>query len=261
MTPKEIVQSWIENGANYADGCALYNQFGKNKILQRLFPGREQSYKTKLRYELCKSVGFSLLDYNEIVEKQNPSSANENENDTGTGNDTGATGNNGSTVPEIITRISSDYSTLSGSRASLHGRMASIEGNDDDSVKTRKELSDEIATLSARIDLLYKAKEDFYNLQILPSEEELYPPEMPAADKKTKAVVLSDTPDKLKEFKKKLQVSLCKDRNHLEFQAETKQEQPSPMPQGPKRLKIEKRIANKEEIIKSIDLKLVELAD
>lgn len=253
MDSKQEVLSWLENGENYSDGCSLYNQLGKNKILKNLFPGREQTYKTKLRYELCKAVGIDLLTYTKLIEGEKlPANA---------GNNTGDTGNPPAETPDIIKRIALDYSGLSGNRASLHARMASIEGNDKDSVETRKELSDEIATLSARIDLLYKAKEDFYNLQILPSADELYPPELPAADKKTKAVVLPGTPDELKEFKKKLQVSLCKDRNQLEFQAETKQEQPSPMPQGPKRLKIEKRIANKEEIIKSIDLKLVELAD
>lgn len=262
MDSKQKVVEWLEKGADYADGCALYNQYGKNKVLQRLFPGREQSYKTKLRYELFKSVGFSILEYNSILEKLNTTSENEtgSGNDIDAGNDTGDTGNNGTIIPEIISRITSDYSTLSGSRASLHARMASIEGNDKDSVETRKELSDEIASLSARIEVLYKAKEDYFNLQILPSADELYPPELPDASKKNKAVVLPDTPDELKEFKKKLQVSLCKDRNLLEFQAETKQEQPSPMPEGPKRSKIEKRIVNKEEIIKSIDIKLVELA-
>ncbi|MFZ4401478.1 MAG: hypothetical protein ACOYO1_15690 [Bacteroidales bacterium] len=240
------VKKWIEEGCDYTDGCSLYAIFGKNKVLSRLFPGRENTYKTKLKYELCKSVGLvEELPYNkpeaviigEVVEKE--------------------------TYPDDVVKIISEYSKLTADRAKIHSRMSALpENNNSDTVAVRKELSDEIEKLSQRIEVLHAAKEAYFVNKIFPEVNILYPEILAEnATNTAEKLVLPDSPEKLKDFKKNLQTSLCKDCNLLEYQSETKQDAVNSMPDGSKRLKIEKRISNKKQIIEAIDLKLVEIAD
>ncbi|MCX6231123.1 MAG: hypothetical protein NTZ33_06225 [Bacteroidetes bacterium] len=240
------VNKWMDDGCCYDAGCALYSIYGKNKVLSRLFPGREARYAGKLKYELCKSVGLidvfhettQLIDVPKEDEKQLMN------------------------LPDEVSRVTTELSKLTADRSKLHARMASMEGNDATSINIRKELSDEIERLSICIENLYTAKEAWYNENIIPDIAALFPDKpVMSNDQKTDEIILPDAVEKLKEYKRNLQTSLSKDRNCLEFQSDTKKDAPSPMPAGPNRIKIEKRKAKKEKIIEAIDLKLAESAD
>jgi hypothetical protein len=238
------VKKWIKDGCNYTDGCALYAIYGKNKILARLFPGRENTYSTKLKYELCKSVGLAdELPYNKPAIVIVDAAAEK------------------LTYPEDIIKIISEYSKLIAERAKIHAAMSALpENNDAETVKERKGFSDEIFNISERIEVLHVAKEAYFVNKIMPDMLVLYPEKTDEDLTATEKTILPYSADKLKELKKKLQTSLCKDGNLLDFQTETKQDIPNPMPDGPKKIKIEKRMINKKQIIESIDLKLVESA-
>ena len=58
---KQEIEQWIANGCDYDLGVKLYGKYGRNKTLMKIFPGREKTMATKLKYELCKAVGISHL--------------------------------------------------------------------------------------------------------------------------------------------------------------------------------------------------------
>jgi hypothetical protein len=51
----EAINSWIQGGCNYLQGVALYNQYGKDAYLQRIFKKSESDFnRKKLNIELVK---------------------------------------------------------------------------------------------------------------------------------------------------------------------------------------------------------------
>ena len=241
--PKESVEKWIEKGCDYNEGCNLFAQFGKNKVIARLFPGRQLRYEGKLKYELCKAVGISdmLEQKKEVQEIELPIKQDETE------------------LPEEVKMVTAELSKLIADRSKLHASMSAMEGNNETTVNDRKDLSDEIERMSNLIDILYAVKEAYYNDKVIPNINELFA--KPAPEPEQTEEELPATITELKELKKSIQRSLSKDKNLLEFQSETKQKKANPMPESPKRKGIEKRIDKKIKKIESIDFKLIDLAD
>lgn len=58
------ITNWLNSERNYADGVYLFDKYGRNPQLKRLFPGRGAWYAEKLAYELGKLIGlgFSAAD-------------------------------------------------------------------------------------------------------------------------------------------------------------------------------------------------------
>lgn len=63
------ITNWLNSERNYADGVYLYEKYGKNPQLKRLFPGHPQRYEKKLAYELGKVIGIG---FNEKPEECSP---------------------------------------------------------------------------------------------------------------------------------------------------------------------------------------------
>ncbi|MBS5627230.1 MAG: hypothetical protein KHW86_18675 [Porphyromonadaceae bacterium] len=57
------IRNWLNSDRNYNDGVFLYNKYGNNDSLKRIFPGREKFQAQKLAYELAKLAGFSFSDF------------------------------------------------------------------------------------------------------------------------------------------------------------------------------------------------------
>ena len=142
---KESVEKWIEKGCDYNEGCNLFAQFGKNKVIARLFPGRQLRYEGKLKYELCKAVGISdmLEQKKEVQEIELPIKQDETE------------------LPEEVKMVTAELSKLIADRSKLHASMSAMEGNNETTVNDRKDLSDEIERMSNLIDILYAVKEAY----------------------------------------------------------------------------------------------------
>jgi hypothetical protein len=255
--PKELVEKWIEKGCNYEDGCTLFAQYGKNKVLARIFPGRQHRYEGKLKYELCKAVHISdsldqtnLHSQNDLPENKANSNLPVNKLPAIQVEDD---------LPEEVKMVTTELSRLTAERAKLHELMSKIEGNEETSVDARKQASDKIESLSNLIEILYSVKEAYYNDKVIPNIAELFAEPISAPEKPDNE--LPNTIDELKELKKSIQRSLSKDKNLLEFQTETKQKKANPMSESPKRKGIEKRIDKKIKKIESIDFKLIDLAN
>jgi hypothetical protein len=253
---KESVEKWIEKGCDYNEGCNLFAQFGRNKVLARLFPGRQNRYEGKLKYELCKAVGISdmleqKMHVQEIELQENNSDSNLSEDKLPSNEIDGE-------LPEEVKMLTAELSKLIADRSKLHANMSAMESNDETTVNDRKELSDEIERMSNLIHILYAVKEAYYNDKVIPNINELF---APAQEPEHTDEELPATITELKELKKSIQRSLSKDKNLVEFQSETKQKKANPMPENPKRKGIEKRIDKKIKKIESIDFKLIDLAD
>ncbi len=84
------VLKWYYSGKNYNEGVGLFTMFTRNKLMARIFPGREDRYREKLEYELCKSV---KLDWKNMPENPEPEG-------TGTGDNPEDTEEGGNADPE-----------------------------------------------------------------------------------------------------------------------------------------------------------------
>ncbi len=54
------IRNWLNSERNYEDGVFLYDRYGRNQQLKRLFPGRKERYAEKLAYELGKLIGITF---------------------------------------------------------------------------------------------------------------------------------------------------------------------------------------------------------
>ena len=153
--------------------------------------------------------------------------------------------------PTVIRRIIHEYASLFQERGKLHSVMAGLpESNAETVCAKRKEIFDLVKSISARLEILYFTKKGFDEKGIIPQENEVFPPvenEEAAPDFST----MDETT--LKKQKKNLQSSNSKDKAMLDYQSTEKAEQKSPMPNGPKRAKIENRIGQRNQRIEEID--------
>ncbi len=114
------------------------------------------------------------------------------------------------------------------------------EKNDPETIEERKQLIEQISSLSQEIDRIYKEVEAG---EIKEEKEEL-PPE--------KLLTKED----LMRIKGNLKSSVTRTKNMLEYQMEKKGEEPNPMPEGPNRLKYETKLERLHNEINEIDYKL-----
>jgi hypothetical protein len=264
---KEQVLQWLSSGCDYNQGLALLSQTGKHKNLIRSISGRPARYAAKLKVELLKSAGLPYITQPPQQEKLPEK------------------------LPEIVEKVIREHSETFLLRSRLHEQLRALPpDNDPSTVKQRKNLSDSLSLLSARIELLFAAKEAWYNEGLLPDAAILFP-QPPSAchdsacdcvcdsacpdsacdsacdsarpasarplTRASESVELPTTPQELKKLKKNLQTSNTKDQNLLEYQDIIKADKPNPMPPGPKKLKLENRIKTRLAQIEQIDYKLL----
>ncbi len=255
---------WIENGCDFDEGVSLLASSAKNKQLHRVMAGREARYADKLMYELCKSAGLEISDYHlflafaeqlKNVEPVETDQEDSKTDDPGTGDP--VTKDSDQQLPADIVRIIKDHSEMVMLRAQLHEQLTSLpENNDPETVKKRKNMIDAMAVISPRIDLFYQVKEAFYTKGEMPNMAILFPEPVQPSEPVNE---LPEDVVELKKMKKNFQSANVKDQNQLEFQTDTKGKEPSPMPEGPKRLKLETRITERIAEIERIDYKLLEI--
>jgi len=154
--------------------------------------------------------------------------------------------------PKVIRRLKYEYSDLFNKRSLLHKRMRNIPPeNSQQNMNSRAVLLQDIRDITIRLEFLYAFIDDYENRGVVPVSEEIWP-----AKEENQ---LSDDPQELKRIKKNLQSANTKDRNQLQYQQKSRGEKEKPMPEGPKRRRIEFRIKNREAQIEKIDQKLVDL--
>jgi hypothetical protein len=287
---KDVVK-WWHSGRDYQQGVMLYARVGKNKMLMHTFMKKHERFgRRKLEYELTKSVGLNWKRMpgaskekgaevhsktrSETIAKAHagtrvkaPAQSSGGGSDGKTGKqDTGlkkttdgsktieakTSGEPEKQYPKVIRRLKYEYSDLFNKRSLLHKRMRNIPPeNSQQNINSRAVLLQDIRDITGRLEFLYAFIDDYENRGVVPISEEIWPAKQQQQ--------LSDDPQELKRIKKNLQSANTKDRNQLQYQQKSRGKKEKPIPEGPKRRRIEFRIKNREAQIEKIDQKLVDL--
>lgn len=291
---KAKVINWIVSGMNYNDGINLLVEISK-KADVGFYIGRERSFADKLAYEICKAAKVAdHVTWKDFIRdvKESPLLPVEGEDNELTGDGSGIKlpdalpgeesklkiceadaqameGRNFSEVKETIAtkpleeyplvmrRVILEYAELFQERSQLHTAMGRLpESNTESVCAKRAELFNLIKSISDRLELLYITQESFAKEGTIPVESELFPPVAEPVTEVPADTTLMDE-DSLKKQKKNLQSGNSKDQTILDYQANERTEVKKPMPNGPKRTKIEMRIAERNKRIEEIEVALL----
>lgn len=175
--------------------------------------------------------------------------------------------------PKRIASVIREYADAYKKRDILHKQLAELpEDNAGETMAKRKALSDDIAAKTELMERMYPLYEKYQSLQQDISDEDLQ--SLEAADDDTQSVEDSDkadgsnptdenyeakTKEELQKIRKSVATKIGRAKNMLEYQQETKAESPNPMPESPKRVKYETKIANLTKELERIDYAIAKL--
>ena len=174
--------------------------------------------------------------------------------------------------PKRIASVIREYADAYKRRDILHKQLADLpEDNDEATVAKRKELSDEIKAKTELMERMYPLYEKFQSLNEDISEEDIQSLEQPTDDNESndeKDSSINDpgvgnldgrTKEELQKIRKSVATKIGRAKNMLEYQQETKAETPNPMPESPKKVKYETKIANLTKELEQIDYAIAKL--
>ena len=281
MENSDKVITWIQSGMHYNMGIELLVEISGKKQFVSLFSGPERNQAPKLAYEICKASGLADVRtwkqfIHRVKHESNPEQAklpNSNHLDPAPkrgialhqvkaiSNHQDQEGTFDATqeampenplkqYPTVMRRVIYEYAAVFQERSKLHSVMAEMpESNSDSVCAARAELFDVIKSLSARLEQFYEAKTLFENEGTLPDPELLFPSQPTPQEEDYNSL----DQEELKKRKKYLQNGNSKDQSLLDYQSKEHGTAKCPMPQGPKRLKIEYRIRQRVQQILQID--------
>jgi len=169
--------------------------------------------------------------------------------------------------PDVIKKTLGEFYSLYRQRSILHRELKEIgESNDENSINERKQKLNTIEAASRRMDILWGIFEKYKADGSLPEatffSEPFDPVKAVAAGQPVpgyKELTLPDNIDDLKKLKENLRIKISKAENRLEYQSEKKEEKPNPMPEGPKRAELVKRLEEMKKQKEAVEYKIVEL--
>ena len=173
--------------------------------------------------------------------------------------------------PKRIASVIREYADAYKKRDILHKQLADLpEDNDEATVAKRKELSDEIKAKTELMERMYPLYEKFQSLNEDISEEDIQSLENPTDDNESNDEKDSSinepgvgldgrTKEELQKIRKSVSTKIGRAKNMLEYQQETKAETPNPMPESPKKVKYETKIANLTKELEQIDYAIAKL--
>lgn len=229
----EIIAFLMLKNSDTDKALELWGKYGKNKALDRVFYRNARGNLDKIKYELSKVAGISMLNFlNGVFDASEKIEPVKEE------------------IPAIILRIKDEMLGLFAMLSNWQKELTDLgDKTDEETQQEAAEIGAMLDSANARYELLFAVEAAYFKDKTLPDEAELYP-------------VVDDTdPFGLKNMegselmgrKKNLESSLSKDRNMLLYQAKKKLEQENPLPAGEERNKIEARIANKSACLEAIN--------
>lgn len=287
------VIAWIKSGMNYNDGVALLTELTNKQSYSSVFIGREHTMKNKLPYEICKAS--QLADFTnwkvfiQKIKNSSPAAAHLNispaekklahhysKNFESSKIELAVSlpnsleelddSKNAAAYPPVIQRVILETANLFQKRRALHLQMGQLSDNNSSSViLQRAELFDSIKSISERLKVLYDARQFYIEKMIIPDGRQLFDNDsVPVSNLKNKiqklgAISTLDAAD-LKKMKKNLQTLNSKDQSVLDFQSPKHSGQRVPLPNGPKRSKLETRIRERIKLIEEIENQIINLS-
>lgn len=199
---KEAVNQWLKNNKDFDKGVDLLSALKPQ--MARIFRGREKTYAKKLEYELKKLAGITELPKKvipskgiaqiekEVKQNMQPPKKTETVPAVHTPDPLPETPGKKepkqtakprrNETPPFISQIIKEHARLFKLRSQLDAQRAEVpEKNHPTYNKKRKILSESIQQLSASIEALFMAKEDYYEKGIMPDMKALFP-DLPARD-------------------------------------------------------------------------------
>lgn len=164
--------------------------------------------------------------------------------------------------PDNISAVIREYADAYKKRDTLHKQLADMpEDNDESTVKLRADLSDQIASLSELMEKLYPLYDKYQAEGKDASDEDMK--KLEAKDDKNKKGTDTDysklSKEDLQKTRKSVATKISRARNMLEYQQEAKAEVANLMPDCPKKVKYESKIANLSSEIEKIDYAIAAL--
>ncbi len=270
------IQQWLSDRQHdYAEGVALFARYSANKgMVRTLTKGTARFWMGKLEYEMGK-----LVQQRAGLEMGNgaPSAAAAAVAAVETVQCTVSTlpqrtvttlphrtvttlPHRKSAIPEVIMSAKAEISSLYAIIDKMHRQLYDLgTGNDDKTVRARKRLLDKRRPIIQRADELYRLKEDYFALDDSDAKRKTVAriTEMlaaPLAQQPSANIVptVDDAPSpslqkltdlELAKRKSSLRSAITKIQNMLAYQSIRKADEPSPMPDGPKRDEYEAKLA------------------
>ena len=171
--------------------------------------------------------------------------------------------------PPVMAKIIYDFRECYNERSRQHRMLAGLGETNTQAVCTqRKDIVARIAFLSNRMTLLAAIKRQFEQDRELPTEEqldELYKkadtPEENPEKEEDEADISSLSVEELRKAKSNAKSKITKARNMLLYSSESKPKdgKENPLPDCPKRVKYEKKVAAQEALVERIEYRLAEL--
>ena len=171
--------------------------------------------------------------------------------------------------PPVMAKIIYDFRECYNERSLQHRMLAGLGETNTQAVCTqRKDIVARIAFLSNRMTLLAAIKRQFEQDRELPTEEqldELYKktdtPEENPEKEEDETDISSLSVEELKKAKSNAKSKITKARNMLLYSSESKPKdgKENPLPDCPKRVKYEKKVAVQEALVERIEYRLAEL--
>ena len=171
--------------------------------------------------------------------------------------------------PPVIAKIIYDFRDCYNERSRLHRLLAEQgESNIVAVCAQRKDIVTRIVSLSNRMTLLAAIKQQYEQKKELPTDEqldELYKKVDAAEEKSEKEDEQTDisslSVEELKKAKSNAKSKITKAKNMLLYSSESKPKdgKENPLPDCPKRVKYEKKVAEQEVLVEKIDYRLAEL--
>lgn len=260
MNIKQTIARWLNGPQDYQEGLVILQEVTrKHKVLSKLMKGESKTRAEKLAYMLSKEIGLKAVPKPTAGQRAERKKPEPPKPEAGTpeegrlsliGKDSKL-----SDFPVEIQRVINDYSVLYRERGKMHKMLVSVgEDNNDVSCAQRADLASKIKETSEKMEAFFEAF-DTYKKQGVILTKALYPE---PGDKKEPDPQPDQSVEDMKRLKKNLQASLVKDRNLLLYRTKTKPDTgtENPLPESPKRIKLERRIKAKEKQIADLEMKI-----
>lgn len=250
------IQKWLsDRHHDYAEGVAIFARHSANKgMVRTLTKGSARFWMGKLEYEMGKlaqqRAGREMGNGEQrdnVVRVSGRDAARHVSTLT-------------SAIPEVIMSAKAEISSLYAIIDKMHRQLYDLgTGNDDKTVRARKRLLDKRRPIIQRADELYRLKEDYFALDDADAKrktlaritEMLSAPLaqqpsvniVPTVDEAPSPSLQKLTDLELAKRKSSLRSAITKLQNMLTYQSIRKADEPSPMPDGPKRDEYEAKLA------------------
>lgn len=269
MDINKKIRAWLEGSQDYEEGLDLLQEAGikKHKVFGKLIKGESKTRHEKLAYLLSKEIGLREIPKPgqklqlPIKGKEKPAAKKEKEKGKEKQNDPEGKESRLSLIgkeedindyPEEIKKVIIEYSKLYNDRSISHRKLRELgDSNEAEIVSKRKILGEEIKMESEKMEDLFKIFKEYKDTGNIQDEEE----EEPGPEEEPKTI------EEMKRLKKNLQASVVKDKNILLYRTKTKPAggKENPLPDGPRRIRLEKRVKQKEVEIEKLDLQIAKL--